>query len=99
METTPLQTTCQPSLHYYNAYLRDSGSPLILDTYRSSLYTYSMNFRTLVLYIGLAILGFYLIGFILNLAAWALDIALIIGFALVVVALLNTRVGARSAAF
>jgi hypothetical protein len=48
-----------------------------------------MKFRTLMLYIGLAILGFYLIGFVLNLAAWALDIALTIGLILVVIALLN----------
>lgn len=48
-----------------------------------------MKFRTIVLYVGLAILGFYILGFILNLAAWALDIALITGLILVVVALLN----------
>jgi membrane protein implicated in regulation of membrane protease activity len=48
-----------------------------------------MTFRTLMLYIGFAILGFYLIGFVLNLAAWALDVALIIGLILVVTALLN----------
>jgi CHASE2 domain-containing sensor protein len=48
-----------------------------------------MKFRTLVLYIGLAILGFYLLGFVLNLTAWALDIALTIGLILVVVALIN----------
>ena len=42
-----------------------------------------------MLYIGLAILGFYLLGFVLDLAAWALDIALVIGLILVVVAILN----------
>jgi CHASE2 domain-containing sensor protein len=48
-----------------------------------------MKLRTLMLYIGLAILGFYLIGFVLNLAAWALDIALTIGVVLVILALIN----------
>ena len=54
-----------------------------------SLYTDDMTFRTLVLYIGFAILGFYILGFVLNLASWALDIALITGLVLVIIALVS----------
>lgn len=48
-----------------------------------------MKISQLLLYIGLAILGFWLLGFVLELAKWAIDIALIIGLILVIVSLLN----------
>ncbi|MDN5274585.1 MAG: hypothetical protein JWP06_486 [Candidatus Saccharibacteria bacterium] len=57
-----------------------------------------MNFRTLMLYIGLAVLGFYIIGFILDLAAWALDITLTVGLVLVVIALINKFYESRKVA-
>lgn len=57
-----------------------------------------MNFRTLMLYIGLAVLGFYIIGFLLDLAAWALDITLTVGLVLVVIALINKFYESRKVA-
>jgi membrane protein implicated in regulation of membrane protease activity len=51
-----------------------------------------------MLYIGLAVLGFYIIGFILDLAAWALDITLTVGLVLVVIALINKFYESRNSA-
>lgn len=57
-----------------------------------------MTRRTLLLYIGLAILGFYILGFILNIAAWLLDVALTIGVLLIIVALINKYYDSRKTA-
>jgi membrane protein implicated in regulation of membrane protease activity len=51
-----------------------------------------------MLYIGFAILGFYIIGFVLDLASWALDITLTVGLVLVVIALFNKFYESRKAA-
>lgn len=48
-----------------------------------------MNLSKLLLYIGLAIIGFWVLGFLLKLTAAILDIALIVGLVLVVIWLVN----------
>ena len=57
-----------------------------------------MTRRTLILYIGLVILGFYILGFILNVPAWLLDVALTIGVLLIIVALINKYYDSRKTA-
>ncbi|MFA6050635.1 MAG: hypothetical protein WC761_05570 [Candidatus Paceibacterota bacterium] len=48
-----------------------------------------MTFGKLLLSIGLAIVGFWLLGLVLTIAAWVLDVALIIGLILVIISLIN----------
>jgi hypothetical protein len=48
-----------------------------------------MTFGRLLLSIGLAIVGFWLLGLVLTIAAWVLDVALIIGLILVIFSLIN----------
>lgn len=48
-----------------------------------------MKFSTLIFYIGLAIIGFWLLGLLFKLASWALHIALIVGLVLVILSLIN----------
>lgn len=43
----------------------------------------------LLLYIGLAIIGFWLLGLLLDFAKWVVDIALVVGLVLVIISLIN----------
>lgn len=48
-----------------------------------------MKLTQLMLYIGLAIIGFWLVSLLFKLAVWAVDIALIIGLVLILIALVE----------
>lgn len=48
-----------------------------------------MKLSQLILYIGLAILGFWLLGLLLDLAEGVIGIVLVVGLVLVILSLLN----------
>lgn len=48
-----------------------------------------MNFMKLLFYIGLAIIGFWVLGLLLDFAKWILEISLIVGLVLVIISLIN----------
>lgn len=48
-----------------------------------------MKLTQLLLYIGIAILGFWLLGLLLKIAAWLAEIALVVGLILIIVALIG----------
>lgn len=48
-----------------------------------------MGFTKLLLYIGVAILGFWLLGLLLKLATWIIDIVLVVGLVLVILSFVN----------
>lgn len=48
-----------------------------------------MKFSRMLLTIGLAIIGFWVVGILLNLAKWIIELALIIGLVLVILSIIN----------
>ena len=55
-----------------------------------------MKLSQLLLAIGVVIIAFWVLGFLLKLAGWLIEIALIVGVILVIVALVNRYYQQRS---
>tara|TARA_B100001123_G_scaffold402931_1_gene490933 strand:+ start:1004 stop:1186 length:183 start_codon:yes stop_codon:yes gene_type:complete len=55
-----------------------------------------MKLSQLLLAIGVVIIAFWVLGFLLKLAGWLIEIALIVGVILVIVALVNRYYEQRS---